>query len=168
MPPIGAINFSPGMKIKLFTIPNLLTLANLLCGSVAAVAALVWGELTLAFGLVVLAAVFDFFDGFVARLLHQSSPIGLQLDLDMGILGVFSYSYDNRYLTDITLRSNGSSQFGKNNRWALFWSAGLGWNIHNEKFLRESKIVKQLKLRGSVGYTGNQNFSDYHASFTFK
>ena len=67
------------MKIKLFTIPNLLTLANLLCGSVAAVAALVWGELTLAFGLVVLAAVFDFFDGFVARLLHQSSPIGLQL-----------------------------------------------------------------------------------------
>ena len=47
---------------------------------VAAVAALVWGELTLAFGLVVLAAVFDFFDGFVARLLHQSSPIGLQLD----------------------------------------------------------------------------------------
>lgn len=68
------------MKIKLFTIPNLLTLANLLCGSVAAVAALVWGELTLAFGLVVLAAVFDFFDGFVARLLHQSSPIGLQLD----------------------------------------------------------------------------------------
>lgn len=68
------------MKIKLFTIPNLLTLANLLCGSVATVAALAWGELTLAFGLVVLAAVFDFFDGFVARLLHQDSPIGLQLD----------------------------------------------------------------------------------------
>ncbi len=68
------------MKIKLFTIPNLLTLANLLCGSVATVAALAWGELTLAFALIVLAAVFDFFDGFVARLLHQSSPIGLQLD----------------------------------------------------------------------------------------
>ena len=68
------------MKIKFFTIPNLLTLSNLLCGSVAAVAALVWGNLTLAFGLMVLAAVFDFFDGFVARLLNQSSPIGLQLD----------------------------------------------------------------------------------------
>ena len=68
------------MKIRLFTIPNLLTLANLLCGAVAIVAALVWGDLTLAFALVVLAAVFDFFDGFVARLLHQSSPIGLQLD----------------------------------------------------------------------------------------
>ena len=68
------------MKIKLFTIPNLLTLSNLFCGSVAVVSALVWGDLKLAFGLMVLAAVFDFFDGFVARLLNQSSPIGLQLD----------------------------------------------------------------------------------------
>ena len=68
------------MKIKFFTIPNLLTLSNLLCGSVAAVAALVWGNLTLAFGLMILAAVFDFFDGFTARLLDQSSPIGLPLD----------------------------------------------------------------------------------------
>ena len=41
-------------------------------------------------------------------------------------------------------------------------------NIHNEKFLRESKIVKQLKLRGSVGYTGNQNFSGYQAISTYK
>ena len=62
------------MKIRLFTIPNLLTLSNLLCGTVAVVSALVWGDLKLAFGLMVLAAVFDFFDGFVARLLNQSSP----------------------------------------------------------------------------------------------
>ena len=68
------------MKIKFFTIPNLLTLSNLLCGSVAAVAALVWGNLTLAFGLMILAAMFEFFDGFTVRLLVQSSPIGLQLD----------------------------------------------------------------------------------------
>lgn len=68
------------MKIKLLTIPNLLTLSNLLCGSFAAVSALVYGDLSLAFLLIVLAAVFDFLDGFVARLLHQSSPIGLQLD----------------------------------------------------------------------------------------
>ena len=68
------------MKVRLFTIPNLLTLSNLFCGSVAVVSALVWGDLKLAFGLMVLAAVFDFFDGFAARLLNQSSPIGLQLD----------------------------------------------------------------------------------------
>lgn len=68
------------MHIRLFTLPNLVTLMNLLCGAFAAVAALVFGDLTLAFWLVVAAAVFDFLDGFVARLLGQSSPIGLQLD----------------------------------------------------------------------------------------
>lgn len=68
------------MKIRLITIPNLLTLSNLLCGSLAAVMALSFGDLTTAFALIVAAALFDFLDGFVARLLHQSSPIGLQLD----------------------------------------------------------------------------------------
>lgn len=68
------------MKIKLFTIPNLLTLANLVCGSFATVAALVHDNLQAAFWLVVLAAVFDFLDGFVARLLHSASPIGVELD----------------------------------------------------------------------------------------
>lgn len=68
------------MKIRLFTIPNLLTLSNLLCGSFAAVAALRYDNLEIAFWLIVLAAVFDFFDGFVARLLHQSGPLGVQLD----------------------------------------------------------------------------------------
>lgn len=68
------------MKIKLFSIPNLLTLSNLLCGSFAVVAALVYNNLTWAFWLVVAAAVFDFFDGFAARLLRCSSPIGVELD----------------------------------------------------------------------------------------
>lgn len=68
------------MQIKFFTIPNLLTLSNLLCGSFAVISALVLGNLEWAFWLMVLAAVFDFFDGFVARLLKCSSPIGVQLD----------------------------------------------------------------------------------------
>ena len=68
------------MKIRFFTIPNLLTLSNLLCGTFAALSALVYDNLEWAFWFVVLAAVFDFFDGFAARLLHQSSPIGVQLD----------------------------------------------------------------------------------------
>lgn len=68
------------MKIRLFTLPNVLTLANLMCGSFAALAALVLNDLATAFGWVVLAAVFDFFDGFAARLLRQSSPIGGELD----------------------------------------------------------------------------------------
>ena len=68
------------MKIRLFTVPNLLTLCNLLCGAGAAVSALVWGDLQTAFLLIVASAVFDFFDGFAARLLNQYSAIGVQLD----------------------------------------------------------------------------------------
>ena len=68
------------MKIRLFTIPNLLTLGNLLCGSAAAVLTLVHGNLTAAFWLIIVAVVCDFFDGFAARLLGQSSPMGVELD----------------------------------------------------------------------------------------
>lgn len=68
------------MKIKLFTIPNLLTLANLFCGSLAVVSALMCGDLKLSFWLIILAAVFDFFDGFAARLLNSTSAIGAELD----------------------------------------------------------------------------------------
>ena len=68
------------MKIRLFNIPNMLTLANLLSGAIAVIAILQYHNYTLALGLVVLAAVFDFLDGFVARLLHQQSPLGVQLD----------------------------------------------------------------------------------------
>ena len=68
------------MKIRLFTIPNLLTLANLLCGAAATVAALVHHNLTAAFWLIAAAALFDFFDGFAARLLRQSGSLGIQLD----------------------------------------------------------------------------------------
>lgn len=68
------------MKIRLFTIPNMLTLANLVSGAIAVIATLQYHNYTLALGLVVLAAVFDFLDGFVARLLNQQSPLGVQLD----------------------------------------------------------------------------------------
>lgn len=68
------------MKIRLFTIPNMLTLANLVSGAIAVIVTLQYHNYTLALGLVVLAAVFDFLDGFVARLLHQQSPLGVQLD----------------------------------------------------------------------------------------
>lgn len=68
------------MKIRLFTISNLLTLANLLCGAVATVQALKYENLTAAFWLIAASAVFDYFDGMVARLLKQSGPLGVELD----------------------------------------------------------------------------------------
>jgi CDP-diacylglycerol--serine O-phosphatidyltransferase len=68
------------MKIRLFTIPNMLTLGNLICGSSAVVALLMHADFELAFWLVVASAIFDFFDGFAARLLKSVSAIGVELD----------------------------------------------------------------------------------------
>lgn len=68
------------MKIRLFTLPNILTLANLMAGVLAIVATLNYHDYETALWLIVAAAIFDFLDGFVARLLHQQSPLGVQLD----------------------------------------------------------------------------------------
>lgn len=68
------------MKIRLFTLPNLLTLSNLLCGAMATLSALVYDDLSTAFWFIVAAAVCDFFDGMVARMLRISGPMGIQLD----------------------------------------------------------------------------------------
>ena len=79
------------MKIRLFTIPNTLTLGNLICGSSAVVALLMHSNFELAFWLVVASAIFDFFDGFAARLLKSTSAIGVELDslADMVSFGSF-------------------------------------------------------------------------------
>ena len=78
------------MKIRLITLPNIVTLCNLLCGSAATVYALVLSDLQTAFWLVVAAAVFDFLDGFTARLTGSFSPVGKELDSlsDMVSFGV--------------------------------------------------------------------------------
>ena len=68
------------MQIRLFTIPNFLTLGNLVCGTCAAIVLLTSGDFTTAFWLVVVAALFDFMDGFAARLLKSVSAIGVELD----------------------------------------------------------------------------------------
>lgn len=85
----------------------------------------------------------------------------------IGIIGAANYSYGDRYLADLSLRYNGSSIFGSDNRWGTFWSAGLGWNAHNESFLREVTWINMLKFRGSYGLTGNQNFNPYQAKATY-
>lgn len=77
-----------------------------------------------------------------------------------------SYSYDNRYLADVSFRLDGSSQFGANNRIAPFWSTGLGWNVHNEPFLKDLDWLRNFRIRYSFGYTGSQNFSSYLARTT--
>jgi hypothetical protein len=86
----------------------------------------------------------------------------------MGMLGSLNYSYDNRFLGDFSVRYDGSSQFGSNKRWGAFWSAGLGWNLHEEKFLKNLNTVNVLRLRGSIGYTGSQNFYPYQSILMYQ
>lgn len=91
--------------------------------------------------------------------LLDSRPTGSSaITRELGFLGAFSYMYDNRFLLDLTGRTSASSQFGTDNRWAKFWSTGVGWNVHNESFLKNFTALKQFKLRASIGSTGNSNF----------
>ena len=77
----------------------------------------------------------------------------------LGLLLTAGYSYRNRYMLDATVKGNAASVFGTDNKWGTFWSLGTAWNIHNEDFMRQtSSWLHQLKLRFSLGSSGNQNF----------
>lgn len=92
---------------------------------------------------------------------------GSSINREASFLLSLSYSYDNRYLLDANVRQSASSLYGANNRWATSWSLGTGWNIHNESWMKSFDKIQQLKLRGSVGLTGNQNFSTNSAIATY-
>lgn len=78
------------------------------------------------------------------------------------------YVYDDRYLMDFNYRLDGASMFGTGNKFRNTWSVGVGWNIHKEKFMESNDFFSLLKIRGSVGNPGNQNFSAYQAFSTYK
>lgn len=77
----------------------------------------------------------------------------------VSFFGRVNYSYDNRYMLTATFRADGTSRFS-NNKWGLFPSVAFGWNIKNEKFLKNSKSVSALKLRLSYGQTGQQDLGN--------
>ncbi|MCW8312316.1 TonB-dependent receptor [Sphingobacterium sp. InxBP1] len=72
-----------------------------------------------------------------------------------------AYSYDDRYSATITGRYDGSSKFGKNNKYAFFPSAGLAWNVSNEDFLKDNASISNLKFHTSYGLTGNSEIDPY-------
>lgn len=72
-----------------------------------------------------------------------------------------NYSLNEKYLLTLTIRSDGSSRFGDENKWGYFPSAAVGWNVHEESFLKSVRPINFLKLRGSVGITGNQSIPPY-------
>lgn len=72
-----------------------------------------------------------------------------------------NYTYDNKYLATFTARADGSSKFGKNNKWALFPSGALSWKAHMEPFIQKLKVFDEMKFRLSYGISGNQGISSY-------
>lgn len=81
-------------------------------------------------------------------------------------MGRLNYSYDSRYLFTVTARRDGSSVFGANNKYAVFPSMAIGWNIANERFMQSlNKVVNSLKLRLSYGESGNEAIPVYQSLF---
>ena len=84
---------------------------------------------------------------------HYSSVVENELQ---SFFGRLNYGYDNKYLLTATMRADGSSKFGDNNKYGYFPSVALGWNITKEDFLKDSEVLNNLKLRASWGQTGSQ------------
>ena len=78
----------------------------------------------------------------------------------VSFFGKVNYTFDDRYMASLTIRRDGSSRFGKNNRYGTFPSISAGWRINQESFLRDVSWIDNLKIRASWGQTGNQEISN--------
>ena len=124
----------------------------------------------------------DLYDGFSAQASNVQSPsIGgdnLQSLVDVkwgdvssyrgmsrliGFFGRAQYNFNSTYYVSGSLRRDGSTKFGENNKWGWFPTAALGWNIHNEGFIANTIWINQLKLRASYGVSGNQAIGEYRS-----
>ncbi|WP_375444747.1 SusC/RagA family TonB-linked outer membrane protein [uncultured Fibrella sp.] len=81
----------------------------------------------------------------------------------LSLLGRANYTFNDKYLVTATIRRDGSSRFGANNRWGTFPSASVGWRVSEEPFLKNQRIITELKLRASYGLTGNNAIGNYRA-----
>lgn len=86
---------------------------------------------------------------------QEAKRRGASVFLNMG------YAYDQRFLIDATLRSDGASVFGADRQFSNIWSLGVAWNVHNEDAVKAWGWVNQLRLRATAGNPGNQNFDSY-------
>jgi TonB-linked SusC/RagA family outer membrane protein len=88
---------------------------------------------------------------------------------ELGYLGILNYSYDDKYIVDLSYRYDGSSRFAMDYRFGEFWSAAVAWNISEEDFLADSDIINSLKLRASLGETGSNSvgLNSYQSLFGY-
>lgn len=84
----------------------------------------------------------------------------------IAFFGRISYDYQGKYLATASLRYEGSSKFGANNKWGYFPAVSAGWRISEEAFMKDISWINDLKIRGDFGVTGNQNFDSYKALST--
>ena len=105
---------------------------------------------------------------------YAQTILGVQNSVQSGYLekvrnisfyGRVNYSFDSRYMLQATIRRDGSSVFGKNNRWGTFPSVSAAWNITEEKFMRDQQIFDNLKLRAGYGVSGNAMGFDVYSSY---
>ncbi|KPL08812.1 MAG: SusC/RagA family TonB-linked outer membrane protein [Bacteroides sp. SM23_62] len=82
-------------------------------------------------------------------------------------IGRLNYTLYNKYLFTATLRADGSSRFGENNKFGYFPSAAFAWKMHQEDFIRNLNVFSMLKFRASIGRTGNQEIGNYRSLTTF-
>tara|TARA_R110000751_G_scaffold93282_2_gene182254 strand:- start:22826 stop:26059 length:3234 start_codon:yes stop_codon:yes gene_type:complete len=80
----------------------------------------------------------------------------------LSFMGRVNYSYDSKYLFTATIRKDGSSRFGSNNKWGAFPSASVGYNISEEGFMDSIDFINNLKLRASYGISGNNQIGNYN------
>ena len=105
---------------------------------------------------------------------YAQTILGVQNSVQSGYLekvrnisfyGRVNYSFDSRYMLQATIRRDGSSVFGKNNRWGTFPSVSAAWNITEEKFMQNQHIFDNLKLRAGYGISGNAMGFDVYSSY---
>ncbi|WP_086596671.1 SusC/RagA family TonB-linked outer membrane protein [Hymenobacter crusticola] len=79
----------------------------------------------------------------------------------LSYFGRLQYAYEGKYLFTASVRRDGSSRFGENDKWGIFPATSLGWRISQEKFMQALRPVSELKVRASLGYSGNNGIGDY-------
>ncbi len=104
----------------------------------------------------------------------QSYNLGVLNNVNVGDIGSYKgesrlisffgrivYNYKQRYYLTVTVRRDGSTKFGENNKWGWFPSASVAWNVRNEPFMQGVEFISQLKFRAGYGIAGNENIGDY-------
>lgn len=110
------------------------------------------------------ASVEGITDDRLTLLSHGTTPKAPSASIQKKVMNSYfargEYNYAEKYFLDLSFRTDGSSVFGKNNRWASFFSVGAMWNIKKESFMEDAEWLNDLRFKVSYGTTGNSAFSD--------